>query len=458
MSSYKPRRSAVWAGVFASVFGFLSYGFHYFRDLKGDRDQLRELMDNAADAFFIHNTEGKILDANWEACRSLGYEKDELLSLKVSDIEQGFSQDVLEEQWGKMSPRSPVALEGTHKRRDGTTFPVEVRIGRLESGGEHLLFAIARDATRRKKNEGILRESERRFRQLFENSVDALFIHDKSGRILECNDEACQSLGYTREELLSLKVGDITVNLLSEEEREARKGDTLWERVMRGEPGRIVGFDQNELRRKDGTTFPVEVGVGSIEYGGEKAIFASIRDITARRQLENELRHQALHDPLTDIPNRALFNDRLEHALAQTERRGNYVAVFFVDLDRFKSINDNLGHEAGDQLLVTTARRLLECVRASDTVARLGGDEFTVLLEDLDDPDEVLPIVERMLKHLDEPYKIKGREVKVTASIGIAYSSSSSLKASELTDQADNAMYRAKEAGRARYEFYEPLA
>jgi diguanylate cyclase (GGDEF)-like protein len=225
---------------------------------------------------------------------------------------------------------------------------------------------------------------------------------------------------------------------------------------MQGEPGRIVGFDQNQLRRKDGTVFPVEVGVGAIEYGGGRMIFASVRDITARRKLENELRQQALHDALTDLPNRVLFMDRLGQAIKQTGRRKKSIAVFFVDLDDFKSVNDSLGHEAGDQLLIGIARRLSESVRAADTAARLAGDEFTVLLEDLDDAQEATLVAERILEALDAPFRVKGRRLKVAASIGIAWTSGPDVTPEELLNEADEAMYRAKDGGGARWELHEP--
>ena len=451
-------RKTALVGVAASAVGAL---YHCVRaGVKSRRSErrLRALIYAAADAFFVHDDRGRIVDVNRCACENLGYTREELLTLNVSDIEQNFSPNEIQQEWSRMSQDVPVTLEGTHRRKDGTTFPVEIRVGLLESDGRRLMFALARDITERKQSDAALRESERRFRQLFENSADALFLHDEAGRILDCNAEAVQILGYTREELRSMSVGDITVSMLTEEERQARAGETLWERVMRGKPGRIVGFDQNELRRKDGTTFPVEVGVGAIEYGGKWAIFASARDITARRELENELRQQALHDALTSLPNRVLFMDRLGQALQQTDRREESIAVFFVDLDDFKSVNDNLGHEAGDQLLIGVAGRLLGSIRAGDTVARLAGDEFTVLLEDLNGTDEATTVAERIVKALDTPFRIKGRQVRVAASIGVAWASRSDVTAEELLNWADEAMYRAKKDEGSRWKVHEPPA
>jgi two-component system, sensor histidine kinase and response regulator len=152
------------------------------------------------------------------------------------------------------------------------------------------LCTVSRDVTERKRFEEALKESEGRFRQLFERSTDALFVHDERGRFVDCNAEACRALGYERDELLALSVADVATHLLSEEERCKRKDDTLWKRATRSEPGKIVGFEENELRRKDGTTLPVEVGVGSIEYEGRRMIFASVRDLTERKRAEETLK------------------------------------------------------------------------------------------------------------------------------------------------------------------------
>lgn len=273
--------------------------------------------------------------------------------------------------------------------------------------------------------------------------------------MVDCNSEACRSLGYTREELLELSVKDFVEDLLTEEEKRELGENTPWRQALRGEPGATVNFHQNRHRRKDGTSFPVEVGVGSIDYGGRRLVFASARDITERKELEKRLSHQAFHDSLTGLPNRVLFLDRLGHALARADRRKDSVAVLFLDLDDFKVVNDSLGHGAGDELLVATARRLTACLRPGDTVARLGGDEFTVLLEEVTGGGEVERVVARILDSLAAPFEIAGSEVFVTASIGVVSEASPGSSPEELMREADLAMYRAKEGGKACYEVYE---
>lgn len=423
--------------------------------LKKSEKRFHALVENAGDAFFVHDLEGRFVDVNRWACDSLGYTREELLKLSVADVETSFVNESLQEIWESLVPGVPITIEGTHRRKDGSTFPVEIRAGVFESEGRPLMLALVRDVAERKKAQKALEESEGRFRQLFEQSVDALLVHDEEGRFVDCNSEACRSLGYTREELLRLSVKDIATDLLTEEEKEKLGGDTLWAKAMRGEPGKTVNFHQNRHRRKDGTTFPVEVGVGSIDYGGRRLIFASARDITERKELERRLAHQAFHDPLTGLPNRALFLDRLGHALAASDRRDGSTAVLFLDLDDFKLINDSLGHGAGDELLVAIARRLTTRLRPGDTVARLGGDEFTVLLEDVRGGKDVEQIVARIMDVLATPLEVMGHEILVTASIGVVPDASGRGGPEELLRDADLAMYRAKENGKARYEIYE---
>ncbi len=174
---------------------------------------------------------------------------------------------------------------------------------------------------------------------------------------------------------------------------------------------------------------------------------------TEQERLE-ELAHQAFHDSLTELPNRALFADRLEHALERTNRRKAAVAVLFLDLDDFKPINDSFGHEAGDRLLVAVAQRIKACVRPEDTVARLGGDEFTVLLEDIADVRYAIAVAERIESSLGEPFEVEGQEASVTASIGIAVSTGRESSPDDLVRDSDNAMYLAKRKGRARHEVF----
>jgi diguanylate cyclase (GGDEF)-like protein len=224
---------------------------------------------------------------------------------------------------------------------------------------------------------------------------------------------------------------------------------------MSGEPGRIVGVHVGVFRRKDGTTFSAEVSVGSIVYGGRRRILGSARDVSERRRAEERLVHQAFHDSLTGLPNRALFLDRLERALAHAVRAGYVVALLFLDLDGFEAVNDKFGHEAGDGLLVAVAGRLGMRLRSEDTVARFGGDEFTVLLQNVGGPSGATEVADRILEDLREPFLLEGREHHVTASIGIALSTLAEEDPTPILLCADEAMYMAKQRGGACYALHE---
>jgi diguanylate cyclase (GGDEF)-like protein len=178
--------------------------------------------------------------------------------------------------------------------------------------------------------------------------------------------------------------------------------------------------------------------------------------VTEQRALQEQLAHQALHDPLTGLANRRLFFDRLDLARARARRSGGVLGVLFMDLDGFKAINDSLGHEAGDEVLVTVAGRLRAAMRAADTLARLGGDEFAVLCEDLTGRDDLIRIAERLTKAVGEPFQVEGTPVSVGMSIGIAVAAQPSASPDELLRQADAAMYRAKSAGKRRWQLFDP--
>lgn len=179
-----------------------------------------------------------------------------------------------------------------------------------------------------------------------------------------------------------------------------------------------------------------------------------VTDITERTQYEEQLAHRAFHDPLTDLPNRALFLDRLDQAIVRSNRTGRVCALLFLDLDNLKRANDNFGHEAGDRVLVEVSQRLLSVLRAEDTLARLAGDEFTVLVEDLEDSMEAVRVAERLELQLAEPLEVAGQQLRVTASIGIAYNTPGRTQPGELLRNADTAMYMAKNSGKARHAVF----
>ncbi|HEY9514672.1 MAG TPA: EAL domain-containing protein [Gemmatimonadaceae bacterium] len=294
-----------------------------------------------------------------------------------------------------------------------------------------------------------MRESEARFRSLVQHSTDVITIVDESGVIQFISPSVTRIFGYSPEDLHGTNLVDL-----------------LHPDYVTGAMAMLVSTSENltdvtsptewRVRHREGRWLHVEtVGTNLLDEPTVRGIVLNTRDIGERKALEDQLTHQAFHDPLTGLANRVLFLDRVGHALTLVRRHGQALAVLFVDLDGFKMVNDSLGHAAGDALLVAVSRRLLTCVRAADTVARLGGDEFALLIEDAAGDYSTTAVAQRIEEAVRQPIELDGKDVVVTASIGIA-SAGVDGSAADLLRDADMAMYVAKDHGKARYERFEP--
>ncbi|MEJ5211773.1 MAG: EAL domain-containing protein, partial [Burkholderiales bacterium] len=279
---------------------------------------------------------------------------------------------------------------------------------------------------------------------------DGVLVIDRAGRIVMANARCETLFGYPRGELLGQ-----SVELLVPEDRR-RAHEILRRRFLDAPRLREMGSPGVDLlaRRRDGTTFPVEVSLAPLETEKGRFVIAAVRDVSERQRFEAEILRQATHDALTGLPNRVLFRELLEQAMVQAQRDETLLAVAFLDLDGFKTINDTWGHRAGDALLVQVADRIRGALRASDVVARQGGDEFTLLLMGIRQIPDVTRVADKLLAVVAKPYEIDGREVNVTASMGITLYPIDDADAENLLRNADTAMYRAKADGRNRYSFY----
>jgi diguanylate cyclase (GGDEF)-like protein/PAS domain S-box-containing protein len=315
-----------------------------------------------------------------------------------------------------------------------------------ETGGARCMGTV-RDVTGQRRLEEALRLSERRYRSLFDHNLAGVYRSTLEGTILDCNESFAHIFGYaSREEVLRQAAWDFYVR---PEDRETALARLLERR----------GLSDYEvcLRRKDGSLVWVLESEALTEGpDGRPVIEGTLIDISERKRAEEQVKHLAFHDPLTNLANRLLFNDRLTLAVAQAHRHNQKLAVLFLDLDRFQVINDSLGHTVGDELLRRVAERIHGLVREGDTVARLGGDEFSLLVPGITSEEDAAKIAHKICSAIRTPFSIDGRELFVTTSLGVSVYPADGHDAETLVRNADSAMYRAKEQGGDTCQLYTP--
>jgi diguanylate cyclase (GGDEF)-like protein/PAS domain S-box-containing protein len=317
-----------------------------------------------------------------------------------------------------------------------------------EDDDEAGAVVVGQDVTGLKQVEEALTEQSSLFRLLANNASDLVMLHEPGGRVLYASPSCNGLLGFAQEELQGKDLYQL-----------GHSDD--WGQIQASLGAAAGGHQQRlslRLRNPNGEFQWFETLLRPIPdaSGGVGQLQSSSRDISERRAFEVQLEHQALHEPLTGLPNRTLFMDRVHQAITRGRREGTRVAVMFLDLDRFKVVNDSMGHAVGDRLIAAVAHRIKETVRSADTVARIGGDEFGVLLEfNISNQDASL-VADRILKQMEPPFTMAGTEMFISASIGIAFSAPEIETPEDLLRYADVAMYRAKDDGSGRYRIYDP--
>lgn len=304
---------------------------------------------------------------------------------------------------------------------------------------------------KRIKNE--FEESQSQLQAIIHNAMDGIITITESGEIQGFNPAAEKIFGYSRQEVLGQNV-----RMLMPEPVRSLHDDYI-EQYLRTGQAHIIGVSGREVTavRKNGELFPMELSASEMVLRGERYFVGIVRDITERKQAEQKITHLAHHDYLTDLPNRALFMDRLEHAISLA-KRGNYKeAVLFLDLDGFKRINDTLGHDKGDLLLQEVTKRLKNVIRSSDTVARVGGDEFTFVLNNVGAVEHAALVANNIIATLSDPFDLQGEVCHIGGSIGIAVYPDDSHDFGALLRQADEAMYLAKQSGKNTCRLYRDL-
>ena len=547
-------------------------------DLIESESRYRSLFEQANDIIYVHDLDGNYLSLNQAGERAFGYTREEVLHLNMRDVA---TPESLETARAKLAEKlaghsQQTTYEADCRTKDGRILTLEINSSVVYRHGKPAAIqGIARDVTERKLSEEALRQSEKEYRDLFENANDLIYTHDLKGNFTSLNRAGEQITGFTREEALQMNIAEVVApeflhaakQMIAEKLTGGRS--TAYELEIISKSGRRVslelstrlifvdglpvgvqgigrditfrkeseaslhnavslfastfestadgvavvnhaleviahnqrfaemwGFTPEVLASRDARQLgdfaaglarnsqsftssleklysdPMAVATDIIELkdgrvferysqpqfleGKPVGRVCCYRDVTEREQAEEKLRYHALHDMLTDLPNRVSFMNHLKQAIDRRDQHpANQFAVLFLDLDRFKIINDSLGHVIGDQLLVALAQRLRNSIRPGDVVARLGGDEFTVLLNRTGDLNEVSRVADRLLSYISEPFKIDNYEVFTTASIGVIVADDLPREADDFLRDADTAMYRAKEAGKARFEIFD---
>jgi diguanylate cyclase (GGDEF)-like protein/PAS domain S-box-containing protein len=419
------------------------------RAMRKSAERFRALVQHASDIIVLMDRDGVMRYVSPAVEKVLGFAAEELLGKNVREILHPDDRPRAREglAWTLEHPGDPYRAELRLRHKDGGWRHVEVRGTNLLADVEVQGIVLnVRDVTERYHAQEALRQSEATFRMLFENHPLPMWVYQRQSlRFLAVNQAAQEKYGYSREQFLSMSILD----LRPPEEQPALLQE-LWQ------PRERLRFSEGwKHRLSDGRVIEVEIISHALEFEGQDAVLVVAHDVTERRRLEQQLTRQAFYDPLTGLANRSLFTERLEQALKRSLRRGQQVAVLFLDLDRFKLVNDSFGYDQSDRLLVEVARRLRGCLRGEDTVARLGGDEFTVLLEEVSSAEVPRQVAERINQALEAPFVLEDQEVFVSASTGIALGGGAGCSAGELLRDAHIAMYRAKNRGRARIELFD---
>ena len=418
------------------------------RELLQARAELRALVQAFPDLLLRLDGDGIILECRAGEAADQYSMLESAIGQRLRDFPERSIPAILEEarsQAGQLG--STVSIECALTSHEGEHF-AEVRVVALPNEQQML---IVRDITERKRAEEALRESEARKCAILGSALDAIMDLDNDGRVTEMNPAAERMFGGSAASLTGRYLADL-VFPASEREMQRRE---LALYFATGQGPLLNNRVETVAMRTDGASFPIELAITHIDLGGRMGFTAFLRDLTESKQVEQELVRLAFHDTLTGLPNRALFADRLQQAIARAERHGEPLAVMFLDLDNFKVVNDSIGHVAGDRLLITVAERLRACMRAEDTVARFGGDELAILVEGVADRAEIVTLAERIAETLCAPISLAGHELYVTASIGIALATPAQDDAEGLLRKADLAMYRSKASGKNQHTIFE---
>lgn len=431
------------------------YVFAFVRDIS-DRKQIEQRLRTLSSAVeqspasvVITDPQGTILYVNPKFTQLTGYTLEEVVGQNPSILKSGIQPpEVYKELWSTILAGKEWRGELANRKKNGEIYWEAASIVPIKSSSGVItrLLAVKEDITERKRAESTLRASEKRYRLLFERNLAGVFRTTLDGRILQCNQAAARILGFNSgEDVLSLSASSFY-------EKSSDRDAFIKELTSK----KSLSNREMKYRRKDGELVSVIANFSLVEDNSDlgPVILGTFVDITKRRAAEERIQALAYYDALTGLPNRTLLRDRLSQALALARRHNHKVALLFIDLDRFKIINDSLGHAVGDLLLKEVSIRLKKCVRESDTVARLGGDEFVIVLSHLKEAHHTAITAERVMKALTDTFDVQGHALNISCSLGISIYPDHAMDSETLIKNADAAMYTAKEAGRNNSQLF----
>lgn len=411
------------------------------------KDETLKILDKTPFGMLVCDAKGITIHVNQEFSSITGYGVHDLPTLD-SFFEKlfpyGDSQiNRIDELKRSVKQSARFKMASSLKCKDGVIRHVECIFDRLEDGR---MIVWLLDMTQVKKMEMDLMQSERKFRSIFESSKDAIYIASYDGRFVDVNQAFCEMFGEKKEEILKKNAKDAYV-LESEKiklKRALKKDGYVkdFEIRLKKVTGEIMDclLTVTAIRDESGRI---------IEYQG------IVRDITDRKKAEEKIRYMAFHDMLTGLPNRSLFNDRLQMAMSYAKRAGEMVAIMVLDLDRFKEINDTYGHGLGDEVLKEVAKRLKSVVRRTDTIARMGGDEFLGIFTDIKRVEDIKIVAEKILAVFEKNLMVEGKSFSITASMGFSIYPIHGEDTESLLSKADVAMYEVKQKGRRGFRIYD---
>src|SRR3569833_580341 len=413
--------------------------------LEESAKRYHDVLHTSLDGYLTCDIEGRLYDVNDAYLRKSGYTHAELLKMRLADLEAQMDAASVAEQLRRFMYVGHARLETRHRAKDGTVWPLEISLVFLpQSGGR--FFCFMRDITERKRAE----ESMRLAASIYRSSTEALMVTDENNRIIDVNPAFTRITGYERAAVLGMDGA-----WLQSAQHDKALHQEMWRSIQR--KGRWQGEKWD--RRQDGELNAKWVNVSVIRRadGGIHRRITQFSDITEKKRKDELILTQANYDPLTGLPNRRLSQDRLEMEIRKAHRGDTRVALLLIDLDRFKEINDTLGHAKGDVLLVEAGRRISTCAREADTVARLGGDEFTVILSEFTEPAQVERVAQDIIRELSEPFSLDENDIGyISATVGITVYPDDATEIVDLLKHADQAMYRAKGEGRSRFSYFTP--